>query len=82
MDAHERATSCWYRVAGLLRRKDLAIDIIASEITAAQREVWLEASRLVLTPGEPTEIARKMRDRAEQAIKPEVPAPPSPRRSY
>jgi hypothetical protein len=28
MDAHERATSCWYRVAGLLRRKGLAIDII------------------------------------------------------
>ncbi len=28
MDAHERATSVWYRVAGLLRRKDLAVDII------------------------------------------------------
>ena len=32
MDAHERATSCWYRVAGLLRRKDLAIEIIEGEI--------------------------------------------------
>jgi hypothetical protein len=52
MDAHERATSVWYRVAGLLRRKELAIDIIEGEIRSAQREVWLEASRLVLTPGE------------------------------
>ena len=57
--------------AGLLRRKDLAIDIIASEIRSAEREIWLEASRLVLTTGEPAEIARKMRERAERAIKPE-----------
>jgi hypothetical protein len=49
MDAHERATSCWYRVAGLLRRKDLAIDINESEIRSAQYEVLLEAARLVLT---------------------------------
>ena len=71
MDPHERATSVWYRVAGLLRRKDLAIEIIEAEIRSAMREVWLEASRLVLTTGEPTEIARTMRDRAERAIKPE-----------
>lgn len=70
MDAHERATSCWYQVAGLLRRKELAIEIIEAEIRSAMREVWLEASRLVLAPGEPLEIARKMRDRAEP-IKPE-----------
>ena len=71
MDPHERVTSVWYRVAGLLRRKNLAIEIIEAEIRSAIREVWLEASRLVLTRGEPTEIARKMRDRAERAIKPE-----------
>jgi len=29
MDPHERATSVWSRVAGLRRRKDPAIDIIA-----------------------------------------------------
>ena len=71
MDPHERATSVWYRVAGLLRRKDLAIEIIEAEIRSAMREVWLEASRLVLTPGEPVEIARKMRDKAKALIKPE-----------
>ena len=70
MDAHERATSCWYRVAGLLRRKELAIDIIASEIRSAQQEVWREVARLVLS-GDPIEVARKMHERAEQAIKPE-----------
>ena len=32
MDPHERATSVWYRVAGLLRRKDLAIEIVEAEI--------------------------------------------------
>jgi hypothetical protein len=47
--------------AGLLRRKELAIDIIEGEIRSAQREVWLSASRLVLTPGESIEIPRKMR---------------------
>jgi hypothetical protein len=35
MDAQDRATSVWYRVAGLLRRKDLAIDIIAAEIRSS-----------------------------------------------
>jgi hypothetical protein len=39
MDAHERATSVWYRVAGLLRRKDLAIEIVEAEIRSAQYEV-------------------------------------------
>ena len=62
------ATSVWYRVAGLLRRKELAIEIIEAEIRSAQYETFLEASRLVLT-GEPIEIARKLRDRAEQVIK-------------
>lgn len=45
-----------YRVAGLLRRKEIAIEIIEAEIRSAQQEVWLEASRLVLT-GEPVEVA-------------------------
>src|SRR5262249_45479057 len=40
MDPHERATSVWYRVAGLLRRKGLAIEIIEAEIRSAQHEVW------------------------------------------
>src|SRR5262245_34570502 len=45
MDPHERATSVWYRVAGLLRRKELAIEIVEAEIRSAQRKVWLEAAR-------------------------------------
>jgi hypothetical protein len=49
MNPHERATSVWYRVAGVLRRKDLAIEIIESEIRSAIREVWLEASRRVVS---------------------------------
>jgi hypothetical protein len=69
MDPHARATSVWYRVAGLLRRKELAIEIVEAEIRSAQHEVLLEAARLVLS-GEPIEIARKLRERAEQAIRP------------
>jgi hypothetical protein len=62
MDPHERATSCWYRVAGLVSRdqKDIAVEIIEAEIRSAQYEVWLEAARLVLT-GEPIEVARLLR---------------------
>jgi hypothetical protein len=44
MDPHERATSVWYRVAGLLRRKEIAIDIIEAEIRSAQHEAFLEAA--------------------------------------
>jgi hypothetical protein len=75
MDPHERATSCWYRVAGLVSRaqQDLAIEIIEAEIRSAQHEVFLEAARLVLT-GEPIEIARTLRDRAEHIIRPTGPA--------
>lgn len=69
MDPHERATSAWYRVAGLLRRKDLAIEIVEAEIRSAQHEVLLEAARLVLS-GEPVEIARQLRERAERTIRP------------
>jgi hypothetical protein len=71
MDPHERATSCWYRVAGLVSReqKDLAIDIIESEIRSTQHEVLLEAAKLVLS-GDPIAIARQLRDRAERIIRP------------
>src|SRR5262245_13204521 len=70
MDPHERATSVWYRVAGLLRRKELAIEIFEAEIRSAQQEVWREAAKLVLT-GDPVEIARKLHERAEQTIRPQ-----------
>jgi hypothetical protein len=75
MDPHERATSCWYRVAGLVSReqKDLAVEIIEAEIRSAQQEVWLEASRLVLT-GEPIEVARLLRQPAEWTIRPTRPS--------
>jgi hypothetical protein len=69
VDPHERATSVWYRIAGLLRKKDLAIDIIESEIRSAQQEAFREAAKLVLT-GDPIEIARKLHERAEQTIRP------------
>jgi hypothetical protein len=39
------------------------------EIRSAQHEVLLEAARLVLT-GEPIEIVRQLRDRAERTIRP------------
>ena len=61
MDPRERATSVWYRIAGLLRRKDIAIDIIEGEIRSAQQEVYLEAAKLVLT-GDPVAIARKLHE--------------------
>jgi hypothetical protein len=69
MDPHARAESVWYRIAGLLRRKDLAIDIIAAEIRSAQHEVLLEAAKLVLS-GEAVDIARQLRERAERTIRP------------
>ena len=70
MDSHERATSCWYRVAGLVSReqKDLAVEIIEAEIRSAQHEALLDAARLVLS-GDPVEIARQLRDRAERTIR-------------
>jgi len=70
MDPHERATSVWYRVAGLLRRKELAIEIVEAEIRSAQHEVLLEAAKLVLIDAEPIEIARQLRERAEHIIRP------------
>ena len=71
MDPHERATSCWYRIAGLIYRKqkDLAVSIIEAEIRSAQQEVLLDAEKLVLS-GEPIVIARQLRERAEHIIRP------------
>jgi hypothetical protein len=53
----------------LLRRKDLAIDIIEAEIRSAQHEAFLEAAKLVLT-GDPVEIARTLHERAELTVRP------------
>jgi hypothetical protein len=71
MDPHERAESVWYRTAALASRaqKDLAVEIIEAEIRSAQYEVLLEAAKIVLT-GEPIELARKLREVAEQATQP------------
>jgi hypothetical protein len=65
------AESVWYRVAGLLRRKELAIDIIEGEIRSAQYEMLLEAARLVLTDDGPIAIARQLREMAERTIRPQ-----------
>jgi len=54
---------------GCCTGKELAIETIEAEIRSAVHAVWLEASRLVLT-GEPIEIARQLRDRAEQVVRP------------
>jgi hypothetical protein len=71
MDPHERATSVWYRTVGLASRgqKDLAVEIIESEIRSAQHEVFLEAAKLVLS-GSRLEIARQLHDMAERIIRP------------
>jgi hypothetical protein len=71
MDAHERAASVWYRVAGLVsrERKDLAVEIIEAEIRSAQHEALLDAAKLVLS-GEPIVIARQLRERAEHIVRP------------
>jgi hypothetical protein len=69
MDPRERATSVWYRIAGLLGRKEIAIDIIEGEIRSAQQEAFVEAAKLVLT-GDPIEIARRLHERAERTVRP------------
>ena len=63
------------RVAGLVSReqKELAVEIIEAEIRNAQYEIWLEASRLVLT-GEPIEVAHLLRQQAERTIRPARPS--------
>jgi len=54
MEPRERATSIWYRIAGLIGQRDIALDIIEAEIRSAQHEALLEAEQLVvktLRPG-------------------------------
>ncbi len=72
MDPHERATSCWYRIAGLISRKqkDLAIDIFEGEIRSAQHEVLLEAERLAVSGISGPSVARALREKAERTIRP------------
>ena len=67
---HERATSVWYRTVGLRAQRNQAVEIIEAEIRSAQREVLLEAAKLVLGGRGPREIARKLRDMAEETIRP------------
>src|SRR5262249_34255971 len=66
LSPNQRATSCYYRVGALVTRgqRELAVEIIETEVRSAQHEVLLEAAKLVLS-GEPIEIARQLRDRAE-----------------
>jgi hypothetical protein len=73
MDTHARAQSVWYRVAGLASRnaRDLGVSIIEAEIRHAQYEVLLEAVKLVLTDQPLAAIARQLRERAEQLIRPD-----------
>jgi hypothetical protein len=57
-------------VAGLLRRTDLAIDIIAGEIRSAQYEVLLDAARMVLSSRPVVAIARQLREAADTLMEP------------
>lgn len=68
MDAHERAMAVWYRIAGLISRKqrDLAVSIIASEIRSAQKQALLDASERVTDPT----AKRVLHDLARAAIPP------------
>jgi hypothetical protein len=52
VDPHEHATSVWYRIAGLISRKqkDLAVSLIEAEIRSAQKQVLLDASDRVTDP--------------------------------
>jgi len=72
MEPHERATSCWYRIAGLISRKqkDLAIDIFEGEIRSAKHEVLLEAERLAVSGISGPSVARALREKAERTIRP------------
>jgi hypothetical protein len=67
---HDRATSVWYRTVGLRAQRNQAVEIIEAEIRSAQREVLLEAAKLVLGGRGPREIARKLQEMAEETIRP------------
>jgi|RhiMethySRZTD1v2_1073278.scaffolds.fasta_scaffold00569_21 hypothetical protein len=49
MDSRAAATSVWYRVAGLLRRRGLGIDIIPAKICFSPQAVCFEAARLIIS---------------------------------
>jgi len=76
MEPRERATtSIWYRIAGLIGQRDIAVDIIEAEIRSAQHEALLEAEQLVVKTlsqgGFGVEsLAKTLRDRAERMIRP------------
>jgi len=58
----QRATVCYYRVGGSVTRgqRELAVEIIETEIRSAQHVMLLEAAKLV-----PIEIARPLREMAD-----------------
>ena len=66
---HERATSCYYRIGGLVTRgqRDLAVEIIEAEMRSAQHEVLLEAAKLALS-GEPTDVRTDQVDSADSPL--------------
>jgi len=72
MDPHSRAESVWYRIAGLISRKqkDLAVSIIEAEIRSAMHEILLEADGLAVSGTSGPNVARALRERAEQTIRP------------
>ena len=75
MEPRERATSIWYRIAGLIGQREIAVDIIEAEIRAAQHEALLEAEQLIvktLGPGGfgAESLAKTLRERAERTIRP------------
>jgi len=75
MEPRERAMSIWYRIAGLIGQREIAVDIIEAEIRAAQHEALLEAEQLIvktLGPGGfgAESLAKTLRERAERTIRP------------
>jgi len=75
MEPRDRATSIWYRIAGLIGQRDIAVDIIEGEIRSAQHEALLEAEQLVVNTLGPggfgaESLAKALRERAERTIRP------------
>ena len=75
MEPRDRATSIWYRIAGLIGQRDIAVDIIEGEIRSAQHEALLEAEQLVVNTLGPggfgaESLAKTLRERADRAIRP------------
>jgi hypothetical protein len=73
MKNHTRAQTTWYRIAATLNRyqRDAAhslVTMIEREIAAAQYHILVEASKLVLVDQDRRDIARRLRERAEQLM--------------